>query len=580
VLLATANALALVLASLAIPLHAADRDGENGVDVPRLRQADAQGRAARRPAVAGDPHAASRLFGADGGALTATSADGTQFILTVPPDATVFPLQVTMTPLPHRRADDPRREVAIEPNGAFLWRPAELKIVPPSPPDSRSLRYYRVGGPDADLAPYPGVPGATGIEMSISYLATYGVTTESMAMSSSKRVDSASSGPIALLAPQAAPTALAPYVSRYAGFYMQMLAQDIDYDTFLQETYALWDEAFNDLVLPALDALGDDCEPESLTPVLQMAFQFLHLDPLEDPNYGNHSASIFGVVKDRVLKCIDVHYQRCKSLFDPTQIVVIFQLARQLQLAQLLDDAELATIDNDVDACLRFEITFESSLTIGAERAGYALTDYMTVRAIVPVTLQNVEVGGKVRPLLRGSAPIGHTFVNVVGPPCTYAPTTTTDTFTVDLMSIVLWRDNDAGGYSPATRDDIQVTMVYFTGDPEEGYIQYCPAGPAGIIATSFPLQPEFETFYGIVHGDEALQFGGYQLSGPPQHAGGTAGERSSGGGGLVAPAGAHWETFAAGAYLAKVTYERTVPFPGIFPVVERTNIFLKHTPI
>jgi hypothetical protein len=96
--------------------------------------------------------------------LTATAADGTQFVLTIPPDATALPLQITLTPVsdsgpfPFRGG---HAAVKIEPEGAFLWQPAALKILPPSPPDLKSLIYFRDGGPDGRFTLYPGVLGAT-----------------------------------------------------------------------------------------------------------------------------------------------------------------------------------------------------------------------------------------------------------------------------------------------------------------------------------------------------------------------------------------------------------------------------------
>jgi len=519
-----------------------------------------QDRMPRNPPASGNSLAVSGLFDSDGGTLTATAADGTKFILTIPPDATVLPLEITMTPVSGHRPSESVAAVKIEPDGAFLWQPADLKIVPPTPPDLKSLSYFRYGGPDESLTFYPGLPGATEIEMAISYLASYGVGPDGMWTIPTQRDDRRQSARrLSVSAGSAASTSLSPYVARVADVLKQALEQAADPDN--QEIYAIWNEAWTDVVFPALDSLGSGCDPGSLEPVMKLAFEFMHLDAQsDDPNLNSiYYPDTAAIVKDRVLSCIEEHYQLCKSQNDPTQVQLIWQLERQLELAQLLSDEEIANVRDLIAKCLQFEIDFESALTATSSVAGQSLTDHMKVRAIVPVQLQYVEVGGKTKAVMKGSAQISHELDDIEGSICTYTATTRPDTFVVDLLGIGLYKKDTKGEVTgvPLARTEIQVNLVYFTGDPEEQMTQYCDAGPAGIVTTQFPFEPVFKGYYGNLHADEAIPGGdgGYDVWNQPP-----------------------WELIRSGNIFAKAQYLRTKNF-GLGPISEETYIFLKHTP-
>jgi hypothetical protein len=307
-------------------------------------------------------------------------------------------------------------------------------------------------------------------------------------------------------------------------------------------------------VFPTLDSLGGGCDPDNLTSVFQLVFEFLHLDPQSDPRHGLYGEIIFAVVKEKVLSCIEAHYQLCKSRNDPTQVQLMLNLRMQLQLAQLLSDEEDAAIEDKIIKCLHFEIDFESALTVGLSMAGASFTYRLKVRAIVPVQVEYVQVGSNQRPLLRGSGTISYEFIDIQGPPCTFSVVTQPRTFTVDLLSIMRFKTDQTGEMAAVPRDEIQITMVFFTGEPQESFTMICPDEP-GVTATS-PFDSVFSAFYGILHQDEALPLGGYQIREQPP-----------------------WEPIRSGNIFAKAQYVRTVSLPLFGPVPEETYIFLKHTP-
>jgi len=542
---------------------------------------------ARNPSDVGESLAVSRVFDAEGGTLTATGVDGTQYILTVPADATALPLEITMTPSASRRPGDRRKtEVRIDPEGAFLWQPAELRILPPTTPDLKTLRTFRVGGPDASFTFYPGIPGSTEIAMEISYLATYGVVTDGTpGMSPQRHVRT---GPAGLRPPgfrNKLSASLAPYIAQEADIYKQAADRDLAFDTYILDVYRLWGDAWSDVVFPALNSLGGECDLGHLTSVFQLAFEFLSLDPREDPSRDLYGTSLYEIVKDRLLGCIDVFYELCKSRNDPAQVLLIMQAERQLSLVGLLSAQEIVDIHEKIGRCLQFEVDFESALTVGTSIGGGSHGFHMKVRAIVPLALEYVlfgtPKGDRLKPVLRGSADIVYTQVDVTGSPCTYAPTTTKpDTFSVYFLDLMMFQDNASGESIGVPRDEIKIDMNYFTGYPEFAYEQRCPAGSAGIVTVAYPSQPMFTTFYGFLHQDEALQDGHYRVVGPAPHSEAqSASFPPEGSTPTPSQAPHYWQLIRSGNFFAKAEYVRTVPLPGLGPIPEETTIFLKHTP-
>src|SRR5262245_9185763 len=436
----------------------------------------------------------SGRFDRTGGALTATGADGTKFILTVPQDALILPVRITMTPV--SRVDGLPNggtllaAVQIQPDGLFLWERGDLKIVPPVVPNLKRLAYFRYRGPGESFTPYPGVPKATVIEMPVSYLAGYGASVgappgSTLQFERVRRIESGSP--------------LAPYLALAADLFRRQ--QNDEFATnedYLSEVFKVWADAWNEVVRPALQGLGGDCDLDRLRSAFQMAWELREYDPESDPSWASYSDQIFSIMKQKVLECINLAYQRCKTNREPREVMLILKLEALLERVGLISDAEHNDVQDKVNRCLRFEIDFESALTsqLGGESP---LTERLKVRAIVPIRLEAIDQNY----ILSGTAEIRHEFVSIFGPVCSYSAETSPGLFSVDRMDVGIF-DTDS---SVVDRADVSVDMVYSPGDPEEKVTVTCPI--TGPVTGSFA--PVFAPLYAQLHWDALLPGGAGQ---------------------------------------------------------------------
>ena len=474
--------------------------------------------------------ATSGRFDDTGGALTATAADGTQFVLTLSPNSLALPVRITMTPL--ARVDGLPvsgplvAAVQIEPDGLLLWGAASLKILPPAAPSLGSLTDFRFRGPGESFTPYPGIPQTTDIEIPVAYLAGYGVAT------GSPSVSAPAPSPLRAKQTQAAGSFDA-YVGQAAALFRQLLQEAIDFQTYQTEVYAVWEEAWTTVVLPALEGIGNDCDPGRIRSALQMLEELLHLDPETDPRYWVYNSALNVFIKDAALRCIDEAYRRCKENNDPSEALLILNLQAILERAALISDAENQAIFDKIDRCLRFEIDFDSALTI---QSG-SVSERLKVRSIVPIRLEAAE-----HYILSGTSDIHYEFADVQGPPCTGSVETQPGVFEVERVDMGLFQ-------ATTVRDqNLTVDMVYLTGDPLEKVTWTCPL--VGTETGTF--ESVFEPTYALFHQDEAL------------------GDRQF----IVF----RWQPVREGNFFAKLIYERSLTL-GVVADSEETHIFLKHTP-
>ena len=122
--------------------------------------------------------AVTREVPLSGGVLTATSASGTRFTLTVPADALVVTTTITMTPL-SGIAGLPAEEligaVTLEPAELFLYQPALLAVTPVQPlPVAAELTFsFYEGG--SDFHHYPLLLEEPGVVLPVMFLRSYGL---------------------------------------------------------------------------------------------------------------------------------------------------------------------------------------------------------------------------------------------------------------------------------------------------------------------------------------------------------------------------------------------------------------------
>jgi hypothetical protein len=121
---------------------------------------------------------ASADVGPDGGTVTATGSDGTQYMLTVPAGAVAMPVTVTMTPIanvsgfPDEVAHAHTLGVVFEPEGLELAQTATLTMQPTSPPDPETYA-FEYEGKSAASGFHPFDVNGSAITMPIDHFSTY-----------------------------------------------------------------------------------------------------------------------------------------------------------------------------------------------------------------------------------------------------------------------------------------------------------------------------------------------------------------------------------------------------------------------
>jgi hypothetical protein len=124
-------------------------------------------------------HGDSAVISSAGGSVSAVSADGSHFILTVPPDAVAGAQQITLTPIAAISglpgASRLVAAVQLAPEGLQLLAPATLTIEPSSSPaPDRILGFgYQATGTDFHLEPL--FPGSGAPTFTITHFSGYGV---------------------------------------------------------------------------------------------------------------------------------------------------------------------------------------------------------------------------------------------------------------------------------------------------------------------------------------------------------------------------------------------------------------------
>lgn len=123
-----------------------------------------------------DELAVTGVVGPDGGTLSAEAADGSTFVLTIPPGALLSNQEITLTPLDgvDGSADGGfAAGVDLAPDGLQLYAVAELVITPAesiSPGDEVSAAVH---GADHELVLFPLVPAADDATFAITHFSSY-----------------------------------------------------------------------------------------------------------------------------------------------------------------------------------------------------------------------------------------------------------------------------------------------------------------------------------------------------------------------------------------------------------------------
>jgi hypothetical protein len=471
--------------------------------------------------------AVSKEIDAAGGTLTANGADGTVYTLDVPANSIFFSTEITMTPLDHIDgfpfSGGLKGGVQLEPEGLILFQGATLTIAPPAPIPQAELAPFSYEGAGENFILYPVIPNVPGVQLAISHFSGYG----------------AGSGTPADIANQAGTTPsgpFAPYVQRAADIEEQLFTDQITESEASAELKQDFIDAFDEVVLPTLQAI-QDCDPDAINAAVRLTIAWGRTAGffLDDNTYSNLQMSALMEIKRIALDCIDKAFEKCVSQNDTGQVRMILAIARTLELLGLVSDAEYAQIFDKVERCLRFEVDFDSSIEVNTGPVIF----YQKVQAAVPVRLE----AGQSTFYLSGSGTTQFVLATLSpgeSNPCTYKPSDVQNSV-FEVVKLL------PGGPERAAYD---VRMLYGPGDPKENDHQICPI--IGEQDTGFYSLwgPEFED----LHSDEV------RVSNPLNYGADS------------------WTIVPYGNYPAAKNYERSGSF-GAEPASESTHILLKHTP-
>ena len=356
--------------------------------------------------------ASSLMTITEGGAVSATGADGTTYTLTVPPDALRSEVTITMTPLSRIDGlpfgDGTALAVQLEPSGLQLDAYASLDIVSataPSPSE-QILFGYQGSGEDLSLA-LPDL-ATDGIRILLDHFSGYGVGNGLLT----------DLGPIRQ---RLGGTAEARITSAL-GEALQVEKQGgakADLDQYFQ----LYEEQ---VLKPRLAAAGKSCGNATI------AFQTAAAYDRQRQLMGSEPSSLDfrSLFLTAGSLCLEEEYDLCKVNHIVHRIIPFWLLLnRQIQLLNAEDAAALAVVAEaakKVEDCLTFSVEFKSDV-VSTE------ADEVQIATAVTATTEFSYDTGALK-FTSETVPLTNTSVTFTLAECDFAETTGDGTFAIENM--------------------------------------------------------------------------------------------------------------------------------------------------
>jgi hypothetical protein len=331
-----------------------------------------------------DTRAASATIGRAGGAFSATGADGTKYTFTVPPNALPEDTAITMTPIASTTGAPwtVARGVRFAPAGLQVYRYATLQIEPPAdlqvPIDEQVMMGAEAGElfiatPDRSATP----------RIKVLHFTDYWFARMTRAQLDAQRLRSPTLASLALEQQVAAMLAVARQCQLLGGD--DCGSDDIGATLGSNSIYKSW----VDNVVKPLIASAKFCEDYKniirLSLGLERQRQLLGVG--EDNSFGESTSSLSNIspevatlVRNTVpfgnvylagqYTCVKESSQRCNDFGFFDLFIVALGLERQAQLLGVppgqgpLNDTTYLKIDERIRACYRFQIEFDSTLTV------------------------------------------------------------------------------------------------------------------------------------------------------------------------------------------------------------------------
>ena len=482
-----------------------------------------------------------------GGSLSATAANGTQFILDIPPNALGAQTAIRMTPL--SRADGlPLSRglvgaVQLEPEGLRLFVPATLTIRPTATVRPGTVAFsYAGAGEEFALDLSEEIDGA--IHLPLLHFSGYG-SGQAAAADVANQQNYAPLDPIAQIRQRAMA------IIERGRIFEDENQVDIPPELSPEEVHALLTElivdAFDRYVLPALADVLPDCDQEKMRSVSELTLatlrtiQSLGLDQDLRVVFLQQTAldSLIHILEE----CIEKVHRDCVYFKDPFQAWTMVLIHRQLELFGV-PVVSILEKGGPIEKCLRFEFQFDSTLTQNHP----LVSERRRVQARAPLRIDADQSTRDVS--WSGSGTSSLTEVAVVWDLCpTTSVTTSDDRLTVGdvipALLIPLAFNADRFASDPALSRSFAIRIGYNPGYPLDSEELSC---------SGFPT----ENNQGSAWGDL------YELFHHDAHPSVFLAEK--------------WDLFNIGGLYARKTYKHSES-TGVLFLSEDTTIDINHTP-
>ncbi|HEY9228390.1 MAG TPA: hypothetical protein VIP11_17160 [Gemmatimonadaceae bacterium] len=388
-----------------------------------------------------------------GGTLSTTGPDGTRYTLVIPPKAVLDSIEISMTPLSTvgglPLSGGLAGGVQLEPDGLRLTQMATLTIEPSAAVDRSSLSGFGFYGNGEDFHLYPTRTTQAGITIQLYHFSGWGVAKGTATERSTQLARTPSHWEAAVI--QA-------IIDRDIPAVQTALAQ-----VFLQQVMPLISKA---------DQTGDLADIRAALTAVSAIERISQLAlGVDAPKFVDSVA----LMTRWMTKYFHGLRERCRNANDLSTAGQMVALLRQAQLLGL--DAAFSM--DDVYACLRFELDFDSKIVDEATADEARQTTTSIVKAedlpIMSMGMPNVNV-------LSGTGPIRNVSIATQSnTPCRFDYSNLRNgVFAVQNLAVNLETRPDS--LHPFGGDAIvkSVMLLYDPGDPKETLNINCPNVPAG----------------------------------------------------------------------------------------------------
>lgn len=432
----------------------------------------------------------SALITTQGGSLSVTGKDGTQYTLNIPNDALLVDTTITMTPvatltgLPFGSADS--LAVQLEPEGLTFNNFVTLTITPKEaiPVDQQLMFTYQGSGQDVILA-LP-VVDSKEIKMQLLHFSGYGVTKGLLADIEPARSRIGGS------AERRLQSAAAERLGRER--QAQLLGSE-DTSGGLKDMSDLFKQYEEEVVKPRIAAAGESCAAGQLAIQTVLGFerqkQLLGME-------SNGMQDVLNLMDVVGPVCVKEEYELCKNDHVIHRMIAVWLgMERQAQLLGGNVGAETIKMAKDLtQKCLTFDLVFSSTATFDAG-GGDGFTSTVTSTIKLKFNTDTMKI--------TGDAPLVNSAFDYKMSDCTVTSNRGGGTFNAIDMGYTI-QDNIPPGQVGKVTD---FNLVYFPGNTSESFTVKCQDTPA----FTTPAAPLWTGVYLITHQFEMDQAkGGFTL--------------------------------------------------------------------